>query len=72
MNDFKKAEEKIMNLEDRLKALEQEMSDPSLAADFTKLAQLSEEAETVNGELEETFAEWERLQNIIEENGYEV
>ena len=48
------------------------MSDPSLAADFTKLAQLSEEAETVNGELEETFAEWERLQNIIEENGYEV
>lgn len=72
VNDFKKAEEKIMNLEDRLKALEQEMSDPSLAADFTKLAQLSGEAETVNGELEETFAEWERLQNIIEENGYEV
>ena len=48
------------------------MAKPEYAADFTKLAELSGEAEKKNSELEELMLEWEELQLEIEEKGYEV
>ncbi|MDY3971184.1 MAG: ABC-F family ATP-binding cassette domain-containing protein [Clostridia bacterium] len=72
INRFRKVEELIEQLEEEIEALNDEMAKPEYAADFTKLAELSGEAEKKNSELEELMLEWEELQLEIEEKGYEV
>ncbi|MGN0107169.1 MAG: ATP-binding cassette domain-containing protein, partial [Hominilimicola sp.] len=72
VNRFKKVEELIEQLEEEIAALNSEMAKPEYSADFTKLAELSAEAEKKNSELEELMLEWEALQLEIEEKGYEV
>lgn len=72
INRFRKVEELIEQLEEEIEALNGEMAKPEYAADFTKLAELSGEAEKKNSELEELMLEWEELQLEIEEKGYEV
>jgi ATP-binding cassette subfamily F protein 3 len=72
INRFKKVEELIEQLEAELEALSEDMAKPEYAADFTKLAELSKQAEEKNAELEELMEEWEELQLEIEEKGYEI
>ena len=71
LNRFAKAEEKIEQLESELEEISSEMSKPELASDFERLGELSAEAERLNAELEETYAEWEALQTVIEEKHYD-
>ncbi len=72
INDFRKTEEKISELEEKIENINIQLSDPAVATDFVKAAELSEEADKFNTDLEAAFAVWEELQGIIEENGYEI
>ncbi len=72
LNRFKKVEKLIEELENEISGLNDEMSKPENTADFTKLAELSEQSELKNAELETLLEEWEELQITIEERGYEV
>lgn len=72
VNRFNKVEELIESVENEIEVLNSEMTKPEYAADFTKLAELSAKAEEKNSELEALMEEWEQLQIIIEERGYEV
>ena len=47
------------------------MAKPENATDFVKAAELAEQADEKNKELDKLFEEWEELQITIEENGYE-
>ena len=46
------------------------MLNPQYSADFSKLAELSRDAETKNEELLSLMEEWEQLQTEIDEKGY--
>lgn len=72
LNDFKKAEDKISELENKIAKIGEELSKPEIATDFVKAAELSEKSEKLSAELDECFERWEELQTIIEENGYEI
>lgn len=72
LNDFKKTEDKISELENEIAKIGEELSKPEIATDFVKAAELSEKSEKLSAELDECFERWEELQTIIEENGYEI
>lgn len=72
INRFNRVEEEISCLEAELDRINNEMSDPEHASDFTKLEELSKEADDKNTELEKLMEEWELLQLTIEEKGYEI
>lgn len=72
LNRLKKVEELIEVLEADIETLNGEMAKPEYSADFTKLAELSNETEKKNADLEELMSEWEELQLVIEEKGYEI
>lgn len=71
LNRFKKVEELISQLEKEIEELNNEMAKPENATDFVKAAELAEQADEKNKELDKLFEEWEELQITIEENGYE-
>ena len=70
LNDFSKTENKISELEDVLSKLSNELSD--CGADYIKAAEITEKTEKTEAELEALYAEWERLQEEIEEKGYNL
>ena len=72
MNRFNKVEELIEEIEKEIEGIGIEMTKPEYAADFTKLAELSQKSDLKNSELEMLMEEWEQLQLTIEERGYEV
>lgn len=72
VNRFKKVEELITEAEEEIEEKSKGFENPELAVDFVKAAELQREIDAVNERLEELMAEWEELQEIIEENGYEV
>lgn len=72
LNDFKKTEDKISELENEIAKIGEELSKPEIATDFVKAAELSEKSEKLSAELDKCFECWEELQTIIEENGYEI
>ncbi len=70
INRFKKVEERIAENDEKTAALNAELEKPEIATDYVKAAELTEEIAAVEALTEELFAEWEKLQEIIEENGY--
>ena len=70
LNRYNKVEELISELETDIETLENEMMKPELAADFTKLAELSAEKDTKEEEMLLLMEEWETLQTEIEEKEY--
>lgn len=70
LNRFNKVEDLIGDLEEEIDALNTEMANPAVAADFTRLAELAAEADKKNTELESLMEEWEELQLEIEEKNY--
>ena len=60
-NDLKKCEEKIASLEARLKAVNTEMSDPSIGTQAARLQELAKEQEALNTELETLYEQWEAM-----------
>ena len=72
INDFKKTEAAIGELEDRLAALNEQLLAPEIASDYVKATELTQEAADIDQELTELYGRWEALQAEIEERGYEV
>ena len=60
-NDLKKCEARIAWLEERITAIDEEMSDPEVATKSLKLQELSKEQEALREELEKKYEEWETL-----------
>lgn len=72
VNRFKKVEELITEAEQEIEEKSKGFEDVALATDFVKANELQKEIDAVNARIEELMAEWEELQEAIEENGYEV
>lgn len=72
INRFKKVEENISSLEDEIEAKNKLFENPEIATDFVKANDLQKEIDNLESELEKYFSEWEELQALIDENGYEV
>lgn len=72
LNDLKKAETAIADLETAISEKEAELLKPEVAADYVKAAEITEEMNSLNEQLENLMQEWERLQIQAEESGYEV
>ena len=70
LNRYNKVEELISELEGEILRLDNEMMNPELAADFTKLAELSAQRDIKEEELLLLMEEWETLQAEIEEKEY--
>lgn len=66
VNDLKKTETAIAQTEEEISALTEELNNPALAADYTKLAEISEQIGILNEKLESLYWQWEELQS--EEN----
>lgn len=60
-NDIKKCEKKIEELEQEKEALTEEMYDPSIATDVSKLQEITKKLELTEQALNEAYEEWERL-----------
>jgi len=60
-------EKLIPQLEDRSAQLATQMSDPTVAADYARLKQVSDEQNTLDTQLASLFEEWERLAARAEE-----
>ncbi len=60
-NDLKKCEARIAELEDKIKMLDDEMSQPDVATNVAKLQELSKDREKAEKELEELYNKWEDL-----------
>ena len=67
-----KVEQSISDAEKRLEELNEEMLKPEYAADFTKLAEMSKEAEKTDSALTALMEEWEELHIKIEEMGCDL
>ena len=72
VNRFKKVEELISEAEEEIEEESKGFENPDIAADFVKAAELQKRIDSINERLEELMSEWEELQEIIEESGYEV
>lgn len=70
LNRFAKVEELIETIESEIDELNNEMANPAYSTDFTKLAELSKQAEQKNEDLLLLMEEWEELQTEIDEKGY--
>ena len=60
-NELKKCEERIDELENRNKYLEEEMSKPEVATNSVKLQELTKEFNSNTEELESLYERWEEL-----------
>lgn len=60
-NDFKKTEEKIFELEDKLASLNEEMSRPDISSNSARLIELTDTADAIQKELESLYEQWEEL-----------
>ncbi len=60
-----KAEARVASLEAEKAALEPQLADPALYGDFAKARPLTERFEQVRAELEQLYAEWEKLQEQL-------
>ena len=58
---LRRAEERINELEAEIESFTEQMNDESIATDFEKMTELTEQMAARNGELETTMEEWERL-----------
>ena len=60
-NRINKIEEEIAGIEDRLNAIDSEMSDPAVATDAKKLTELSNESGELHETLDKLYEEWDEL-----------
>lgn len=60
-SDLQKTEQEISEIEDRLEALNREMSDPETATNAVQLTKLSTKSGELSGRLEKLYELWEKL-----------
>lgn len=65
-NMFKKTEEDIFQLEERLSALNNQLNDTSIAADAGKLMEITAAQEEINDKLSLLYEQWEQLSEELE------
>lgn len=70
LNRFSKVEELIESAECEIEEIDNEMINPSLSSDFTRLAELSAAKEKKEEEILNLMEEWEELQIEIEKKEY--
>ncbi len=70
LNRYKKLEQEITELEAAIEKLNQEAE--QAGADYVRLADIGREIEEKQAKIDALFEEWEELQAVIEEEGYEV
>ena len=63
----RRAEERIEELEAEIESLNAQLNDPSVAADYAKLTELSDRLNECNALVEETMASWELRQQELEQ-----
>lgn len=66
-NEFKKTEEDIFHLEERLSSLNGQLNDTSIASDMAKLIEITSEQEEINQKLSSLYERWEELSEELEE-----
>lgn len=62
--EIEQTEEAITVNEEEMERLKEEMSDPAIATDFTKLAKLGTRLEELRAETDELYERWEKIQQI--------
>ena len=60
-NEFKKTEDRILELEDKNALISEQMSNPDIASNSAELLKLTKEVEIINHELEQLYIKWEEL-----------
>ncbi len=60
-NDLKKCEARIAELEEKSKAIDEQMCQPDIATDVAKLQELAKDKEETDTELEQLYEKWEEL-----------
>ena len=63
---FLRCEQEIPDTEEQLEQVNLQLSSDEVAADYEKVAELSEQADKLNKKLEELMLEWERLGQLLE------
>ncbi len=72
INRLKRIEESIAENDEKIAALNEELSKPEIATDYVRATEITESIAETEQQSEELLAEWEEVQSIIEERGYEV
>ena len=65
VSDIAKTEDKIATLEDEIEQIKKETQNPNIAADYTKLIELTEKLDAKTEELDELYVLWEELQTTL-------
>ncbi|MBQ2670654.1 MAG: ABC-F type ribosomal protection protein [Clostridia bacterium] len=72
INRFNKVEEEISQKEREIETLTHKLENPESATDYVKAGEITEQITALQSEVDALMEEWEELQIIIEERGYEV
>ncbi|MBQ9599077.1 MAG: ABC transporter ATP-binding protein, partial [Clostridia bacterium] len=72
INRFNKVEEEISQKESEIETLTHELENPEIATDYVKAGEITEKITALQAEVDALMEEWEELQIIIEERGYEI
>lgn len=72
VNRYRKVEDSIADYESQIAELIKELEQPEIAADYVKAGELTDKIAVLEEETETLMEEWEKLQMIIEERGYEI
>ncbi|MFQ7649493.1 MAG: hypothetical protein ACLRW1_13085 [Clostridia bacterium] len=72
LNRFAKVEDEISSKESEVEELSKKLENPNIATDYVKAGEITDKITELQDEIESLMEEWERLQMIIEESGYDV
>ena len=67
-----KVEDEISNRNRRLRNFPKELENSDIATDYVKAGEITDKITELQDKIESLMEEWERLQMIIEESGYDV
>ena len=72
LNRFAKVEDEISNKESEVEGLSKELENSDIATDYVKAGEITDKITELQDKIESLMEEWERLQMIIEESGYDI
>lgn len=72
VNRFGKVEEEISQKESEIETLTHELENPETATDYVKAGEITEQITAIQTQIDALMEEWEELQILIEERGYEI
>lgn len=72
LNRFAKVEDEISSKESEVEELSKELENSDIATDYVKAGEITDKITELQDKIESLMEEWERLQMIIEESGYDV